>query len=161
MFLTAKLNLLSGVAIGAGAVLLMKQCCKQKKKHQKTTTHHSSKVANPKDGEASAQVVLVGSNNGVTSFVFRQEHLWLKPINFCYLRSLLGCFLIMISSYSGCYLSISSSQRQQMTPSCDQGSIKRTWAESGAHGLCLMPNLGEAKYKNTCYHAILLDYISG
>ena len=54
MFLTAKLNLLSGVAIGAGAVLLMKQCCKQNKKHQKTTTHHSSKVANPKDGEASA-----------------------------------------------------------------------------------------------------------
>ena len=54
MFLTAKLNLLSGVAIGAGAVLLMKQCCKQKKKHQQTTTHHSSKVVNPKDGDASA-----------------------------------------------------------------------------------------------------------
>ena len=122
MFLTAKLNLLSGVAIGDGAVLLMKQCCKQKKKHQKTTTHHPSKVENPKDGEASAQVVLVGSNNGVTSFVFRQEHLWLKPINVCYLRSFLGGFLIMISSYGGCYLSISSSQRQQMTQSCDQGS---------------------------------------
>ena len=54
MFLTAKLNLLSGVAIGAGAVLLMKQCCRQKKQHQKTTKHHSSKVANLKDGEASA-----------------------------------------------------------------------------------------------------------
>ena len=54
MFLTAKLNLLSGMAIGASAVLLMKQCCKQKKQHQKNTTHHSSKVANPVDGEASA-----------------------------------------------------------------------------------------------------------
>ena len=54
MFLTAKLNLLSGMAIGAGAVLLMKQCCKQKKQHQKKTTHLSSEVANPKDGEASA-----------------------------------------------------------------------------------------------------------
>ena len=53
MFLTAKLNLLSGVAIGAGAVLLIKQCLKKKKKHQKTTTNHSSKVANPKDDEAS------------------------------------------------------------------------------------------------------------
>ena len=42
MFLTAKLNLLSGMAIGAGAVLLMKQCCKQKKQHKKTTKHHSS-----------------------------------------------------------------------------------------------------------------------
>ena len=54
MFLTAKLNLLSGMAIGAGAVLLMKQCCKQKEPQQKTTTHHSSEVANPKDSEASA-----------------------------------------------------------------------------------------------------------
>ena len=54
MFLTAKLNLLSGFAIGAGAVLLMKQCCEQKKQGQKATTHHSSKVANPKDGDASA-----------------------------------------------------------------------------------------------------------
>ena len=54
MFLTAKLNLLSGVAIGAGAILLMKQCCKQKKQHQKKATHHSSEVANPKDGDASA-----------------------------------------------------------------------------------------------------------
>ena len=54
MFLTAKLNLLSGMAIGAGAVLLMKKCCKQKKQHQKTTTHHSSEVANPKDSSTSA-----------------------------------------------------------------------------------------------------------
>ena len=54
MFLTAKLNLLSGVAIGAGAVLLMKQCCKQKKQHRKNTTHHSSEVVHPKDGETSA-----------------------------------------------------------------------------------------------------------
>ena len=53
MFLTAKLNLLSGMAIGAGAVLLMKQCCKQKKQHHKNTKHHSSEVANPKDGEVS------------------------------------------------------------------------------------------------------------
>ncbi len=54
MFLTAKLNLLSGMAIGAGAVLLMKQCCKQKKQHKKTTKHHSSEVVSPKDGETSA-----------------------------------------------------------------------------------------------------------
>jgi hypothetical protein len=54
MFLIAKLNLLSGMAIGAGAVLLMKQCCKQKEQHQKTTTHHSSEVVSPKDGETSA-----------------------------------------------------------------------------------------------------------
>ena len=54
MFLTAKLNLLSGMAIGAGAVLLMKQCCKQKEQHKKTTTHHSAEVVSPKDGETSA-----------------------------------------------------------------------------------------------------------
>ena len=54
MFLIAKLNLLSGMAIGAGAVLLMKQCCKQTEQHQKTTTHHSSEVVSPKDGETSA-----------------------------------------------------------------------------------------------------------
>ena len=53
MFLTAKLNLLSGMAIGAGAVLLMKQCCKQKKQHQKNTKNHSSEVANPNEGEVS------------------------------------------------------------------------------------------------------------
>ena len=54
MFFTAKLNLLSGMAIGAGAVLLMKQCCKQKKQHQKNATHHSSEVVSPKNGETSA-----------------------------------------------------------------------------------------------------------
>ena len=54
MFLTAKFNLLSGMAIGAGAVLLMKQCCKQKKQHKKTTTHHSAEVVSPKDGKTSA-----------------------------------------------------------------------------------------------------------
>ncbi len=54
MFLTAKLNLLSGMVIGAGAVLLMKQCCKQKKQHQKTSKHHSSEVGSPIDGETSS-----------------------------------------------------------------------------------------------------------
>ncbi len=54
MFLTAKLNLVSGMAIGAVAILLLKQCCKQKKQNQKKTTHHSSEVAKPKGGEASA-----------------------------------------------------------------------------------------------------------
>ena len=53
MFLTAKLNLLSGMAIGAGAVLLIRQRCKQKKQNQKNTKHHSSEVAKSKDGEAS------------------------------------------------------------------------------------------------------------
>ena len=38
MFLTAKLNLMSGVVIGAAAVMVMKQMCKRKqsKKHQET-----------------------------------------------------------------------------------------------------------------------------
>ena len=52
MFLTAKLNLLSGVAIGAGAILLMKQCASKEATSEEP--HHSSEVANPKDGEASA-----------------------------------------------------------------------------------------------------------
>ena len=36
MFLTAKLNLVSGMVIGAAAVMVMKQMCKRKryKKHQ-------------------------------------------------------------------------------------------------------------------------------
>jgi hypothetical protein len=36
MFLTAKLNLMSGMVIGAAAVMAMKQVCKRKqcKKHQ-------------------------------------------------------------------------------------------------------------------------------
>ena len=38
MFLTAKLNLMSGMVIGAAAVTVMKQICKRKrcKKHQET-----------------------------------------------------------------------------------------------------------------------------
>jgi len=38
MFLTAKLNLISGMVIGAAAVMVMKQVCKRKhrKKHQET-----------------------------------------------------------------------------------------------------------------------------
>jgi uncharacterized membrane protein YsdA (DUF1294 family) len=38
MFLTAKVNLMSGMVIGATAVMVMKQMCKHKqsKKHQKT-----------------------------------------------------------------------------------------------------------------------------
>ena len=38
MLLTAKLNLMSGLVIGAAAVMVMKQVCKRKrrKKHQET-----------------------------------------------------------------------------------------------------------------------------
>ena len=38
MLLTAKLNLMSGMVIGAAAVMVMKQVCKrkQRKKHQET-----------------------------------------------------------------------------------------------------------------------------
>jgi hypothetical protein len=38
MFLTAKMNLMSGMVIGATAVMVMKQMCKrkQRKKHQET-----------------------------------------------------------------------------------------------------------------------------
>ncbi len=38
MLLTAKLNLMSGMVIGAAAVMVMKQMCKRKrrKKHQET-----------------------------------------------------------------------------------------------------------------------------
>ena len=38
MFLTAKLNLISGMVIGAAAAMVMKQMCKRKqsKKHQET-----------------------------------------------------------------------------------------------------------------------------
>ena len=38
MFLTAKLNLMSGMVIGAAAVMVMKQVCKRKwrKKHEET-----------------------------------------------------------------------------------------------------------------------------
>ena len=38
MFLTAKLNLMSGMVIGAAAVMAMKQVCKrkQRKKHQES-----------------------------------------------------------------------------------------------------------------------------
>jgi hypothetical protein len=38
MLLKAKLNLMSGIAIGAAAVMVMKQVCKRKrrKKHQET-----------------------------------------------------------------------------------------------------------------------------
>ena len=38
MFLTAKLNLMSGMVIGAAAVMAIKQVCKrkQRKKHQET-----------------------------------------------------------------------------------------------------------------------------
>ena len=109
MFLTAKLNLLSGMAIGAGAVLLMKQCCKQRKQHQKTTTHHSSEVVSPKGGDAWAEAVLiVASNKGVKSFVFHQKQLWLQPINFCCLRSLLGHSWRQILSDRGPWLSTAS-----------------------------------------------------
>ena len=38
MLLTAKLNLMSGMVIGAAAIMVMKQVCKRKhrKKHQET-----------------------------------------------------------------------------------------------------------------------------
>ena len=46
MFLTAKLNLITGMVIGAFAVMAMKEMCKHNKKHKETTSHtdksHSS-----------------------------------------------------------------------------------------------------------------------
>ena len=39
MFLTAKLNLISGMIIGAFAVMTMKEMCKRNKKHQETSPH--------------------------------------------------------------------------------------------------------------------------
>ena len=46
MFLTTKLNLLSGMFIGAGAVLLMKQMRKRcsKHKHKSSTTASTEKT---------------------------------------------------------------------------------------------------------------------
>ena len=42
MFLTAKLNLVSGMVIGAAAVMIMKQMCKRSREHQQTPTPVSS-----------------------------------------------------------------------------------------------------------------------
>ena len=39
MFLTAKVNLISGMIIGAFAVMAMKEMCKRNKKHQETSPH--------------------------------------------------------------------------------------------------------------------------
>ena len=38
MFLTAKINLISGIVIGAFAVMAMKEMCKHNKKNQETTS---------------------------------------------------------------------------------------------------------------------------
>ncbi len=37
MFLTAKLNLISGVFIGAATIMFMKQMCKERKKQKSTS----------------------------------------------------------------------------------------------------------------------------
>ena len=42
MFLTAKLNLVSGIVIGAAAVMIMKQMCKRSREHQQTSAPVSS-----------------------------------------------------------------------------------------------------------------------
>tara|TARA_B100001057_G_scaffold305541_1_gene305662 strand:- start:439 stop:609 length:171 start_codon:yes stop_codon:yes gene_type:complete len=42
MFLTAKLNLVSGMVIGAAAVMIMKQMCKRSKEQQQTPAPVSS-----------------------------------------------------------------------------------------------------------------------
>ena len=42
MFLTAKLNLVSGMVIGAAAVMIMKQMCKRSTKHQQPPAPVSS-----------------------------------------------------------------------------------------------------------------------
>ena len=42
MFLTAKLNLVSGMLIGAAAVMVMKQMCKRRKEHQQTPASDAS-----------------------------------------------------------------------------------------------------------------------
>ena len=36
MFVTAKLKLLSGMVIGAGAVMVMTKMCKQRRKHRRS-----------------------------------------------------------------------------------------------------------------------------
>lgn len=48
MFLTTKLNLLSGMIIGASAVLLMKEMCKGRRKQKHKHEHqHDSKPMEP------------------------------------------------------------------------------------------------------------------
>ena len=48
MFLATKLNLLSGMIIGASAVLLMKEMCKSRcKKNHKHEHHHGSHPIEP------------------------------------------------------------------------------------------------------------------
>lgn len=42
MFLTAKLNLVSGMVIGAATVMIMKQMCKRSREHQQTPAPVSS-----------------------------------------------------------------------------------------------------------------------
>tara|TARA_B100001057_G_scaffold342384_1_gene343289 strand:- start:334 stop:489 length:156 start_codon:yes stop_codon:yes gene_type:complete len=51
MFLTTKLNLLTGVLIGASAVLLMKQMCTQrsKQKHTSSTMASQQEMASSQD----------------------------------------------------------------------------------------------------------------
>ena len=44
MFVTAKLKLLSGMVIGAGAVMMMTKMCKQRRKHRR-----SAPVVSPQD----------------------------------------------------------------------------------------------------------------
>ena len=44
MFLTAKLNLISGVIIGAASVLVMKQMCKDRKKQTGTSATVETKI---------------------------------------------------------------------------------------------------------------------
>ena len=44
MFVTAKLKLLSGMVIGAGAVMVMTKMCKQRRKHRR-----SAPVVSPQD----------------------------------------------------------------------------------------------------------------
>ena len=54
MFLTTKINLLSGMIIGASAVLLMKEMCKGrcKQKHQRQH-RHDTQTTEPEQGSVS------------------------------------------------------------------------------------------------------------
>ena len=46
MLLTAKLNLMSGMVIGAAALMVMKQVCKRKRRKKQEETHASIATSN-------------------------------------------------------------------------------------------------------------------
>ena len=51
MFLATKLNLLSGMIIGASAVLLMKEMCKTRCKHKQKQEHNAALIQLSRSGK--------------------------------------------------------------------------------------------------------------